>query len=173
MKGYLSPFGFAISIAGHVVLLVLLLSFGSSKPEVAEAPKPAVEETPEPAETEPAKTVETQPAKTVEAPVKPVDEPVPVKPVVADRTLPEERPVPPPKVVREKKKPVEQVKEPKEPEAPRRGVITYTVKKGDSLTALAKGAACTVSELAKLNGKTVKALSNLRVGQKIKLPKAD
>jgi LysM repeat protein len=49
----------------------------------------------------------------------------------------------------------------------------YVVKRGDTLTALAKECGLTVQELATLNGKSVKKLSNLWVGQKIRLPAAE
>ena len=172
-KGYFSPLAFAISIAGHVVLLAVMFSFGSSKPAVEEAQKPAEAESAESGEE---RQAEREPAGRATA----VDEesPKPIvderpKPVVENRNVPEKNPIPAPVVARDKKKPAERADEPKEPEAPRRSVIAYTVKKGDSLTALAKRSSCTMTELAKLNGKSVKALSNLRIGQKIKLPKAD
>ena len=46
---------------------------------------------------------------------------------------------------------------------------SYVVKSGDTLTALAKGCDSTPAELAKLNGVSLKELSDLKVGQKIKL----
>ena len=47
----------------------------------------------------------------------------------------------------------------------------YVVAKGDMLFRIAQDHGCTLQELARLNGTTVKKLSNLRVGQKIKVPK--
>jgi len=46
----------------------------------------------------------------------------------------------------------------------------YTVKKGESLTEIAKRCGCTVGDLAKLNGKSLKKMSLLYVGQRIKIP---
>ena len=50
---------------------------------------------------------------------------------------------------------------------------TYVVKKGDHLSVLAQKFDCTMSDLAKLNGTTKEKLSNLKVGQKIKVPAQD
>ncbi len=47
----------------------------------------------------------------------------------------------------------------------------YTVKRGDSLTKIAKREGCSVSDLAKLNGFPTDKMLN--VGQRIKLPKAE
>ena len=47
--------------------------------------------------------------------------------------------------------------------------VVYTVRRGDTLTKLAEKCGMSISELAKLNGKSVKRLSNLWVGQKIKI----
>ena len=46
---------------------------------------------------------------------------------------------------------------------------TYVVKRGDTLTAIARECGCTPAELAKLNGVSLKALSDLKFGQKIKI----
>ncbi len=50
-------------------------------------------------------------------------------------------------------------------------VVTYVVKQGDNLTRIARACGSTVTELAELNGKPVKRLEKLWVGQKIKLPR--
>lgn len=55
--------------------------------------------------------------------------------------------------------------------APKKDVQVYVVKSGDTLTALARGCGLTISELAALNGTSVKKLSNLKVGQKLKIVK--
>ena len=47
--------------------------------------------------------------------------------------------------------------------------VVYTVRRGDTLTKLAEKCGMSISELAKLNGKSVQRLSNLWVGQKIKI----
>jgi LysM repeat protein len=49
----------------------------------------------------------------------------------------------------------------------------YVVKRGDTLTALARECGVSVQELAALNGKSVKKFSALWVGQKIKIPAAE
>ena len=49
------------------------------------------------------------------------------------------------------------------------GVELYTVKSGDNLTAISKMCGATFTELAAMNGTTVKKLANLRVGQVIKV----
>lgn len=53
------------------------------------------------------------------------------------------------------------------------GTEVYVVKKGDTLTSVARSCGCTKAELAKLNKTTVAKLANLRLGQRIKVPKAD
>ncbi len=50
-------------------------------------------------------------------------------------------------------------------------VVTYVVKQGDNLTKIARACGATVPELAELNGKPIKRLEKLWVGQKIKLPR--
>ena len=59
------------------------------------------------------------------------------------------------------------------PSATDAGYFEYTVKSGDNLTLIAKKAGCTFTELAALNGKSVKELTNLKVGQILKLPKGE
>ena len=48
----------------------------------------------------------------------------------------------------------------------------YVVKSGDTLTGLSHRFKCSLDELAALNGKSVKSLSRLAIGQKIKVPRA-
>ena len=62
---------------------------------------------------------------------------------------------------------------PVRPTAADAGYVEYTVKSGDNLTVIAKRAGCTFTEIAAANGKSVKELTNLRVGQVIKLPKSE
>lgn len=50
-------------------------------------------------------------------------------------------------------------------------MVTYVVKQGDNLTKIARACGATVPELAELNGKPIKRLEKLWVGQKIKLPR--
>ena len=52
------------------------------------------------------------------------------------------------------------------------GAVVYVVKSGDTLTALSHRFKCSLDELAQLNGKTVKALSRLTIGQRLKVPVA-
>lgn len=54
---------------------------------------------------------------------------------------------------------------------PEKEWVTYVVKKGDMLERLARKAGCSLSEAARYNKTTVKKLSALKVGQRIKLPK--
>lgn len=49
--------------------------------------------------------------------------------------------------------------------------VTYVVKQGDNLTRIARACGATAAELAELNGKPLKRLEKLWVGQKIKLPR--
>ena len=48
---------------------------------------------------------------------------------------------------------------------------TYVVKRGDTLTGLVRDTGCTLEQVAQKNGKSVKALARLKVGQRIKLPR--
>ncbi|HBJ59526.1 MAG TPA: hypothetical protein DDY72_03525, partial [Verrucomicrobia bacterium] len=56
-------------------------------------------------------------------------------------------------------------------ESPAAGPVLYEVRQGDNLTRIARACGSTVAELAALNGKPVKRLEKLWVGQKIKLPR--
>jgi len=56
---------------------------------------------------------------------------------------------------------------------PKVATETYVVKRGDTLTSIAKARGCTIADLAKINGVKLKKLSNVWVGQHIKVPKAD
>lgn len=49
--------------------------------------------------------------------------------------------------------------------------VTYVVKRGDTLTGLVRDTGCTLEQVARKNGKSVKALAQLKVGQRIKLPR--
>lgn len=46
----------------------------------------------------------------------------------------------------------------------------YTVRRGDTLSAIAKRCGCSLAELATLNGETLKKLSRLDVGQVLVVP---
>lgn len=153
-----------ISLALHAGGLLLLATLhvadsASDRPSNDEdrAEPAAVAET-KPEENEPAPEV----AKPVER--KTVAEPPAVKPPA--------KPVEP--------KPVAKPAEPKESLKPVAGedagsqanspVETHVVKKGETLSSIAKACGCTIAELAKLNGASLKKLSSLRVGQRIKVP---
>jgi len=161
-------FAGTVSVILHVVVLALFAWSGSegeshatrglesnvlesAVSETARAEKP--DEQPEP-KAEPKAKAEPKPK--VEPKVK-VESKVKPEPARADPVKPAE-------------KTPEKVREP-EREPPQVAVETYVVKKGDMLTHIAQGRNVTLQELARLNGTTVKKLSNLRVGQKIKLPK--
>lgn len=111
---------------------------------------------------------------------------------VAETESDEKEPVPKPARTEEKPEETRQVSKPAEPEPlvkpegpkvrenpvagaePSRSgesaVETHVVKKGETLSSIAKACGCTIAELAKLNGASLKKLSNLRVGQRIKVP---
>ena len=44
-------------------------------------------------------------------------------------------------------------------------------QRGDTLTGLVRDTGCTLEQVARKNGKSVKALAQLKVGQRIKLPR--
>lgn len=50
-------------------------------------------------------------------------------------------------------------------------LYVYTVKKGDNFTHIARDHGVAPEELARLNGKELKAFASVQVGQKIKAPK--
>lgn len=149
----------AISVALHVGLLVLLATWHAAgspanradivPPEPAESVSPAPEAGP--ATPEESAKPEPKPARTEPVPApKPVVSPKPVAPV------PEVTPT-----AGEK------------PGKAGTDVDTHVVKKGETLSSIAKACGCTLAELAKLNGASLKKLSNLRVGQKLKVPRAN
>lgn len=151
-KGMQWMFAVGVSLALHAVILALFVL--SSVDGVAERIVSKGSE----------KTVETD---TQVPPAEPSAEP----PVEAP-AAPTEAPAAPSAV----KAPSVEVREPKVKEAPKEvpgpsDLETYVVAKGDMLFRIAQDHGCTLQELAKLNGTTVKKLSNLRVGQKIKVPK--
>lgn len=167
----------AISLGLHAVVLCLFALSGMSDakpPSCVPGPDetPSVTETrPEPAE-EPAapvpkaeQTVEPRPA---------VEKPAVEKPVVEKKVEPATpvKRTPPPKAL-----PAEKPGKDSKPANPPGKVSaggtyeSYVVKKGDSLTQVAKRYDCTPAGLAKLNGVSLKKLANLKIGQKIKVPK--
>lgn len=144
-----------LSLGVHAAILGALWGTSSTEEDAAATDLPPVEEVR--AETKPAETVEeAKPAelpKRVVAP-KPVETPKPSEAV---------KPVEPPKPITVAKP----------PEAPLVDYEEYTVKRGDNLTTIARKFKSTTTELAALNGKTVAQLANLRVGQKIKVPRGE
>lgn len=157
--------GFGVSIALHAVVLRLMFSLGREPAEEASGPeempgeaKPvAVSQsapTPEPIKETPPVLNET----------KPVPPPVAApKPVVVETPVRAEKPTPP------KQKEPPAAKAEKEQPAKSAAGDVYVVRRGDTLTKIADAAGVTQAELAKINGTSVKKLSNLKVGQKIRL----
>ena len=155
----------AISVALHVGLLVLLATWHAAgspanradivPPEPAESVSPAPEAGP--ATPEGSAKHDPKPAPRAEEPAPP--KPAAPKPVVAPKPV-----APVPEVT------------PTAGEKPGKAgtdVDTHVVKKGETLSSIAKSCGCTLAELAKLNGASLKKLSNLRVGQKLKVPRAN
>ena len=165
----LSPQAILVSLAIHAVVVGVLFSAGVSKDDSLQAspknpPSQAVAE-----KVSPDKVQETPPPD-----LEKKDEPQAEK----KRETPEKE--------APRKKPVEIRIEPEAPAAPKNKesaeksvedkpvkTVPYVVKRGDTLTAIARDCGLTVPELAKLNGKSVKKLSDLKVGQRLKIPAKD
>ena len=165
----LSPQAILVSLAIHAVVVGVLFSAGVSKDDSSQAspknpPSQAVAE-----KVSPDKVQETPPPD-----VEKKDEPQAEK----KRETPEKE--------APRKKPVEIRIEPEAPAAPKNKesaekpvedkpvkTVPYVVKRGDTLTAIARECGMTIPELAKLNGKSVKKLSDLKVGQRLKIPAKD
>jgi len=165
-------FAAVASIALHVLILAAFVcgsrseSGGTSAPERPKeaevAPQPAVQETPPP---------EDKPK--VEAKPKAESKP---KPKAEQKPKAESKPKaePKPKSVDREKGPGDD--EPGGAAAPKAEVPpvatkTYVVKRGDTLKRIARENDCTMSDLANINGVPLSRLANLRVGQRIKVPK--
>ena len=154
----------AMSLVLHVVVLALFAwSSGDNAADAVRRPEPTSAPTAAAPQPEPQES-SSEPK---EEPLAPKAEPQPVvspsKPASKVRESVKDRETPKPK-------PTARVREEAEPNETS-AFETYVVKKGDSLTHIAQGCGCTIQELAKLNGSTLKKLSNLWVGQKIKIPK--
>jgi LysM repeat protein len=186
-SGVFSVQAVLISLALHIVVVGGLYSFGTSgeKPSAVDAPvsKSEVTET----ETSPVEKTEAErpetPKPKPDAPeIKKIEiEPKPEKPKdetgggsVQIRIEPRADDKPDGGV------PVKNVETPERngnpaPADGKAGDRTkvYVVKRGDTLTALARECGVSVQELAALNGKSVKKFSALWVGQKIKIPAAE
>lgn len=185
-SGIFSAQAVAISLALHAVVLGGLYSLGTfgEKPPVTDAPavKPEVAE-PEKTPAEKTEVVPPEPPKSKpDVPEKKEIVANPEKPKVKTDDKPAQiRIEPRPDDKLENDAPASKVDIPAKKDDPPPAkdkpasgkTKVYVVKRGDTLTALAKECGLTVQELAALNGKTVKKMSNLWVGQKIKLPVAD
>ena len=185
-SGIFSAQAVIISLALHVVVVGGLYSLGTSgeKPPAADAPVPKSEV------SEPVKSpVEKTEAEPTEMPKPKPDEPEIKKSETAIALVekPKVKPENGPAQIRIEPRPDDKLEsdvpvkkadahEKNDDHAPAKNrtasgkTRVYVVKRGDTLTALAKECGLTVQELATLNGKSVKKLSNLWVGQKIKLP---
>lgn len=174
--GGLTSMGIGIggSLAFHLLILVLFLSLHgceSKGPVTVPAPVPPVERS----------TVE-QPMEPsgVEAP--PAEPPPPAAPKQASRPVKSDTS----EVTRAKRqtggvqdakievkggvKSDEKETVPPAGDTAKPAVRSYKVKSGDNLTRLARESGVTIQELARLNGVSLKVLSDLKIGQTIKLP---
>ena len=162
----------AISVALHVGLLVLLAIWHAAgspsdradivPPEPAESVSSASESGP--ATPEESAKPDPKPARAEPVPAPRAEEPAPPKPAVS-------KPVVAPKPVAPVRDVFTTVGE--KPEKAGAEADTHVVKKGETLSSIAKSCGCTLAELVKLNGASLKKLSNLRVGQKLKVPRAN
>jgi LysM repeat protein len=171
-----------VSVAVHVAVVGLLFSVGVPGSDVPEPParNPVSEEPEKEPENKPAAVAEKTPAAEKEeplaagksaAPAKAEPEKVSPGPKAVEIRIEPEAPAAPrhaPKAAA----PKTSASVPEDDGKPAK-TVTYTVKRGDTLTALARECGLTVAELAKLNGKSVKKLSVLKVGQRLKLPAKD
>ena len=158
MNGRFWIFGVVVSVAVHAAFL-FVLSFSSTSPSPVASEAPAeptpsatAPSAPPPSVPEPVAT--PAPASSAPSAPHPPSRPVAV-PAPHSVSLPVARPAP--------------VHEPAP--TPEKEWVTYVVKKGDMLERLVKKAGCSLSEAARYNKTTVKKLSALKVGQRIKLPK--
>ena len=163
---------FGLSVAIHVVVLLLLVGtqlFSKESEPEAPADEPRKEEV---APTEPTKADE------------------PEKPVVKADEKPDE--LPPPPVAKPAKKPAKNVvkasdSEPAKKSAPVQAksekpvrekasaaetekTEVYVVKKGESLSSIARSRGCSFADLKRLNRAMLKKRSGLFVGDKIRVP---
>lgn len=161
-----------VSLVVHVVIVGVLAGFGRSSSRPAE-PSPALEQIPAvmppsaplaPPEdsTTPVKATSVRPGAPAHSVVPMQTKPLPQTPKevvpsvsATPKAVTEAGPTSAEANLREAEA-LSQVKE-------------YVVKKGDNLTLIARRSGCSLEELAKLNNTTVKKLSNLWVGQKIKV----
>lgn len=191
-RGGIWTMAIALSIGLHVGGLLLLSCCNSGqKPSEPETDKPLAKESVQ--ESVPEAAPEKAPAEDEKVKIHPEPEPeirfdLPPeqskpsayrkrpsqRPLVTDEKKPiaEKKPAVEKSVTTESKKPeVGKEPEPKPDEPDPVKTTIYVVKKGDTLTSVAKDHKCTVSTLARLNKTTAKKLANLRFGQQLKVPK--
>ena len=147
MNGRFWMWGIFVSVIVHAVVL-LVLSVSSGREAAVSVPTASPEEPAQAQTTDEPAAAEPCPVPRPESRPEPRPEPRPV-------TLPAARPTP--------------ADEPAP--TPETEWVTYVVKKGDMLERLVKKAGCSLTEAARYNKTTVKKLSALKVGQRIKLPK--
>ena len=167
----LSPQAILVSLAIHAIVVGVLFSVGVSKDDSLQesAKNPPAQAVAE--KVSPEKVQETPPPVLEKKDEQPQKEVAQKKPVEI-RIEPASPAAP--------KKPTAQKDSPQDKEAAEMPVedkpvktVPYVVKRGDTLTAIARDCGMTIPELAKLNGKTVKKLSDLKVGQRLKIPAKD
>lgn len=144
----------AISVGLHVLILIAFAMTGGDSLSALQKGAEAVEEPASQASRTESEEKKPEPEKKPAPEAKPapaVQPAAPAKPVPAARPAPKAAPEP-----MQKPEPEEEA---------------YVVKKGDSLSSIAKECGSSLSELLKLNGSTLKKMSNLRVGQRIKVPR--
>lgn len=160
-------YAIGLSLVIHVVLIGLLVSTqvfsgDSPKDESAETTEPAPKDMPEPEKpseyTPPAEPAPI-PSSVPERTERPASEPV-AKTVPAQQSAVKPRP----------KKEAKAKPEAKEKSETAETEI-YVVKKGESLSSIAKAHGCTLAELTKLNKATLKKNKSLFVGAKLRVPK--
>lgn len=172
--------GGAASIALHVVIIALVLCCHSCGRKPTEAPPPLRPASGgEPAATVEASPQEPDPVVSHPAATPPAATPPAAKPPAVKQPAAKPHAAKPPAVKHPTAKPTaDRTVDAQQPARPAAAdareqsgeeTDTYEVKKGDTLTAVAKRFGCTNAELAKLNGVSIKEMANLKVGQKIKV----
>jgi cell envelope opacity-associated protein A len=160
-----------ISLALHVVVVGGLFSLGRSDSEPAtESEKITAKE------NSAVKEEASEKSPTSEKPLEKVQEPLVRQEILADKKPVEIKMEPrkPGSAKADEPKKESAGGEAKKNESPKESdakvnTKVYVVKSGDTLTALARDCGLTISELAALNGTSVKKLSNLKVGQRLKI----
>lgn len=163
-----------ISLAVHAVIIGGVLCFGggtSSKPKQSAPPPSSVEAKADPVAPAPIPEDERVPGVTSgkQSPTAASAAQPKAKPPAAKPQQAKSQPVKPaaPKPAADKKTTEKPSAVPARDGGAR--TETYVVKRGDTLTAIARECGSTPAELAKLNGVSLKVLSDLKFGQKIKI----